>query len=180
MRYTTIIDISDIPTVYRNINTRLVYLHMVLRSGWHDVDRDLVEVSIRQLSYQLGMTVSTVRHSLLILERVGLIKRQGSMWWVKKWIVEETPTPRARTAKQQKTLESVAERKSADEAREREMEVQRIQRENLRLQGKTSFMVYYENLEKRAAAGDIEAQEAIKRHRKAYEDQVEQIKRQGQ
>lgn len=50
MRYTTIVDISEYASLYRNHNARLVYLHLALRSGYHDNDRDLIDVSVRRLA----------------------------------------------------------------------------------------------------------------------------------
>ena len=56
MRYTTIIDIAQCPEIYRNINARLTYLHMVLTCGYHDNDKGLVRKSVRQLSAETGIT----------------------------------------------------------------------------------------------------------------------------
>ena len=71
MRYTTIIDIRDFPELYRNQNLRLLYLHLVLKSGYHDDDRDQVHTSIRRLGYETGLTVSAVRHGLAMLKKFG-------------------------------------------------------------------------------------------------------------
>lgn len=105
MRYTTVIDITEMPGIYRNQNARLVYLHMVLRSGYHDSDRDLIEISIRNLAMAVGLTVSATRHALACLEREKLISRDGTRWKILKWVVAELPTPR----RQPKNAKAAAE-----------------------------------------------------------------------
>lgn len=94
MRYTTIIDISDLRDIYRNKNAVLVYLHMALKAGYHDSDRDTLEISIRTLSAQTGVTVSAVRHALMVLQAYGLLSREGIKWRVKKWLLEQPISPR--------------------------------------------------------------------------------------
>ena len=100
MRYTTVIDISDIQEIYRNPVARLIYLHMSLKAGYHDADRDLANISIRRLSADVGATVSAVRHALRLLERQSLISRDGSCWRVKKWVEEQQISARARTKRE--------------------------------------------------------------------------------
>lgn len=97
MRYTTIIDIRDFPELYRNQNLRLLYLHLVLKSGYHDDDRDQVHTSIRRLGYETGLTVSAVRHGLAMLKKFGLMSTNGATILVKKFVMTEEPTKRART-----------------------------------------------------------------------------------
>lgn len=100
MRYTTVIDISEISEIYKNPTARLLYLHMSLKAGYHDVDRDLVRLSIRRLSADVGVTVSATRHALHQLERVGLLTREGELWRVKKWVEEQQITTRAKTKRE--------------------------------------------------------------------------------
>lgn len=100
MRYTTIIDISEISEVYRNTTARLIYMHMCLKAGYHDADRDLVRLSIRRVSADVGVTVSATRHALRLLERVGLLTREGELWRVKKWVEEQQITTRAKTKRE--------------------------------------------------------------------------------
>ena len=73
MRYTTIIDISEIQPIYRNVNARLVYLHLVLKSGYHDNDRDLVSISLRRIAAEVGLTLSATRHAISQLEKAQLL-----------------------------------------------------------------------------------------------------------
>lgn len=100
MRYTTVIDITEISDVYNNATARLIYLHMSLKAGYHDVDRDLVKLSIRRLSADVGVTVSATRHALRQLERAGLLTREGDLWRVKKWVEEQQITTRAKTKRE--------------------------------------------------------------------------------
>lgn len=94
MRYTTLIDISELPDVYRNKNARLLYMHIVLKSGYHDHDRDILDKSLRILAAEVGLTLSAIRHAVAQLEAAGLLKKEQGSWRVKKWIVQEIPTPR--------------------------------------------------------------------------------------
>lgn len=108
MRYTTIIDISENPAVYKSEGVRLVYLHLVLKSGYHDDDRDRAQVSIRRLAAAVGVTVSAARHALQVLQREGFVTRtKDHAWIVKKWLVQEIPTPRTqKTAKKKNGQDS--------------------------------------------------------------------------
>lgn len=100
MRYTTVIDISELPEIYRNMTARLIYMHMSLKAGYHDSDRDLVTLSIRRVAAEVGVTVSATRHALHLLERSGLISREGQLWRIKKWVEEQTITTRAKTKRE--------------------------------------------------------------------------------
>lgn len=177
MRYTTVIDLTEFPGVYRNRNARLVYLHLVLKSGWHNDDRDLIEISIRSLASGVGLTLSATRHALAQLEKAGLINRQGSVWLVRKWILEEPVTPRARTRQQQRQLDVIAERRRVNEQRDREREIEAIERRRNFEAGKSSFMLWYESLLAKAEAGDEDARRRVESNRAAYERQVEQMKK---
>lgn len=94
MRYTTVIDISDMPEVYRNQAARLLYIHMALCAGYHDDDRDQLRQSLRAMASRTGLTLSAVRHALGLLQRAGLVSREDTAWRVKKWFVDSPPTPR--------------------------------------------------------------------------------------
>lgn len=169
MRYTTLIDISEIPAVYRNINARIVYLHLALKAGYHDDDRDICRLSIRSIAYDSGVTVSAARNALTQLQKAGLVARQGDCWVIRKWLPEQTVSPRARNKRQEAAAQAAAMRISEEQARERDREIERIQRENLARSGKNSFMIYYESMMKRAAAGDLEAARVVERNRETYD-----------
>ena len=100
MRYTTVIDISEIPELYRNHTVRLVYLHLVLKSGYHDDDRDIAKLSIRRLAMEADVTVSACRHALHVLEKAGLLTNETGGRRVKKFIEEQAVTKRARTKRE--------------------------------------------------------------------------------
>lgn len=174
MRYTTLIDISDNPVIYKNVNARLVYLHLVLVSGYHNDDRDLCALSIRNLAYAVGISVSATRHALHQLEQYKLITRQANMWLVKKFLLEEKISPRAKTKKQEEVRAEMT-RNEQQTAQERE---ERRQREKLLESGKTQFMLYYEQKIQEAAAGDPDAQRIVDKRRAQYEQQCAEIKNQ--
>lgn len=99
MRYTTVVDISQMQDIYRNHNLRLVYLHLVLKSGYHDDDRDRIRISIRNLAAEVGLTVSATRHALAKLQGEHLLSRDGDIWIVRKYVIENPPTPRSKLKK---------------------------------------------------------------------------------
>ena len=108
MRYTTLIDISELP-IYRNVNCRLVYLHLTLKAGYHDSDRDIVLTSIRRLAADVGITDAACRHAISQLEQAQLLTRTGGVWMVKKWLLQMEPiTTRATTKRQQRAAEAEA------------------------------------------------------------------------
>lgn len=116
MRYTTIIDITELSRIYRNTNARLVYLHMCLRSGYHAEDKDHIKISIRRLAMAIGLTVSATRHALAQLERDRLISRTEDGWNVKKWVVESFPS---KEAVRKKTEAQLEREHHAEEARKK-------------------------------------------------------------
>lgn len=73
---------------------------MSLKAGYHDADRDLVKLSIRRLSVDVGVTVSSTRHALHLLVRSGLLVKEGQLWRIKKWVEEQTITTRAKTKRE--------------------------------------------------------------------------------
>ena len=171
MRYTTIIDITELPTIYRNHNARLVYLHLVLRCGYHDADRDMTDTSIRQLSAAVGLTIAATRHALLQLQAVGLLTREGRVWTVRKFVAQSPISARAKTTRQAQQRAEARQREADEQEREDERARERRKIMKLRAQGKTPFMVYFEKMEAAAAAGDIEAAEIVRKRRVAYEEQ---------
>ena len=124
MRYTTVIDITDFPQIYRNIHARLVYMHMALKAGYHDDDRDICRLSIRNLAADVGITVSATRNALLQLEKAGLISKSSDCWIVKKWVLQESPTPRTQKTASNKDSKLSAEiRKNDQELEERTRQI---------------------------------------------------------
>lgn len=176
MRYTTVIDIREIPEVYRNPNIRLLYLHLCLLAGYHDNDRDLVRISIRNLAVSSGLTVSATRHAVAILVKYKLLRVKGSVYRVRKYIEEGTITPRARTRKAA-MVAAAAKIEAADAAnREQTEEQSKEELESIYAQGKTPFMVWYEKKMEDAASGDTDAQRIVKEKRAQYESHMNNIK----
>lgn len=182
MRYTTIIDISELQAIYKSHAARLVYLHLALKAGYHDDNRDLVLTSIRRLAADVGLTVSATRCAIHQLETNKLLSRTGNVWTIRKWIDAPNITPRTLTKRQQRSLDAAAARRQEQERREVQETLDRIQREQMFAQGKTSFMIYYENLLQKAQAGDAEAAKLVAKHKDSYEQQrlqMEQRKTNG-
>lgn len=175
MRYTTIIDIREFPQIYRNDNAKLVYLHLVLISGYHNEDRDQTTISIRQISYDTGLTVSAVRHSLKVLISAGLLSRNGIIWNVTKFVLEKPISPRIRSEKKRSAAENLErERIIKEEQNQREKEEKRKYQEEIKA-GKNPLKEMVKDLMKRAQNGDEEAAENLKR----YKAIVEQIKQEN-
>lgn len=175
MRYTTTIDISEIREVYKNKNARLLYFHMALKCGYHDSDRDMLPLSIRTLADQAGITLSACRHCLKLLRRYQLVTRQGDTWIVRKWIEQQAVTTRRKSAAAERKLAAAAERELEQEQRRRAQELEELRRLNLRAQGKTSWMVYYETRQEKAAAGSEEDKAWCEKNRATYDSQARQL-----
>lgn len=125
MRYTTIIDISAAPALYKSINARLVYLHICLKAGYHDNDRDLYYCSIRRLADEVGISVSACRFAVALLEKSKMLVHNKSVWRVRKWFLEPAITTRRQQAKAARTTEAqrarVAERERYNAELERQI-----------------------------------------------------------
>lgn len=158
MRYTTIIDISEYPSIYHNPRARLVYLHLALKAGYHEEDRDICLLSIRRLAADVGLTISATRHALAVLERAQLIERFGISWRVRKFVLSTPIPPRARSQKKQKEIETRAYEEAQQKEREAREAAERaaLAAERKRT-GKSSFERFIDDLRARAAAGDPEA-----------------------
>lgn len=176
MRYTTIIDIREFPQIYRNDHVKLVYLHLVLISGYHDEDRDQTSISIRQICYDTGLSLSAVRHSLKVLISVGLLSRSGITWTVKKFVLDKPISPRIRSEKKRSAAENLErERIIKEEQIQREKEEKRRYQEEINA-GKNPLKEMVKDLMNRAENGDQEAAENLNR----YKSIVEQIKQERQ
>lgn len=176
MRYTTIIDLSEFPLLYKSPGIRLVYLHLALRSGYRDDDRDLLQISIRTLARETGLTIAAARHALLQLEKFELIKRCGPMWQVKKFVIEKQITRRAQTKNQEREQAAAQIREQERQRREKQQAEYDKQRAALEAQGKTSFMVYYEEQLEQAKQGDPTAIQFVTNEKKTYEAHAQQVR----
>lgn len=175
MRYTPIIDITENKILYQNINVRLVYLHLVLKSGYHDYNRDMISISLRKLSTEVGISLGAVRHALEILTKAKMIYKKDNVFHVRKWIVEQKITSRATSKRQEQAILNQKEREK--ENKEREIEYQERQKrvDELRKQGKTEYMLYYENMMKKAQNGDLYALKIVERNKSIYEEHKARI-----
>lgn len=136
MRYTTILDLRDWPLLYKNHNVRLLYLHLVLIARYEDTYKDWAKISIRKLAVDSGLTESACRHALKVLEKAKLIRRRDGWIWVAKWLKEPTITPR-----QRKSVGTITTDTTRQENRQSSID----------------------QLKSRAAAGDAQAADLLKR-----------------
>lgn len=148
MRYTTVIDISEIPELYRNQTVRLVYLHLVLKSGYHDDDRDISKLSIRRLAMEADVTVSACRHALNVLKKAGLLTNEPSGRKVKKFVEEQVVTKRARTKREMQEQLILLERQKNQAQRDLESREKEEYNPDERLQSEA-----YQHLLKRFGKG---------------------------
>lgn len=180
MRYTTVIDISEMPSLYKNINVRLLYLHMSLKAGYHEEDRDLLDTSIRRLAAETGLTMAATRHALKMLQQARLVMKEGPLYRVTKFCLTAAVPGRAKTKQQQKQLEVQKQRAAEHERAERERAESQKKLDEMRQNGKTSYMIYFENLLKKAAEGDAEAIKITTNgtRRRMYENHCQAVREQ--
>lgn len=176
MRYTTVIDIREIPEVYRNQNVRLLYFHLTLVAGYHDDDRDIVRVSIRNLAAQTGLTLSATRHAISILIKWRLLLHRKSYFKVLKFIEEKEITPRAKTRRTQQQQNQAKQQQQQQAAQEAKEAQERDEVATMYDQDKTPFMVWYESKQLLAAQGDQDAIRIVNEKRSQYEDHVRNLK----
>lgn len=162
MRYTTLIDISQAPQLYNNTNIRLVYLHLVLKAGYHDHDKDIVVTSIRRLASEVGITVSATRHALKALKKYTMISTGKGAISVRKWCPEQPITTRQKQRAQQLQQDKDASAAAERRALAKKQREDQAYFDNLKAQGKTSLDAYKDKLRERAAQGDTEAIERLK------------------
>lgn len=175
MRYTTVIDISEFRDLYENHNIRVLYLHMALKCGYRDDDRDMLPMSIRTLAGQVGISLSACRHALRQLQKHHLITRQGDTWIVTKWVLEKNISPRAKSKREEQLIERRAERERQQAERERQAELLQIQRRQDYASGKSSWMIYFERRLAKAQAGSAEDAAWCQANRANYEAQAKEI-----
>lgn len=164
MRYTTIIDIYNTP-VWRSSSARLVYFYMCLKCGYHDDDRDIIHISLRELSVRLGLTLSAVRCALPLLISQGLITSSGvSAYKVTKWAEPKEIT--RRKTKREKEIARI------DEVRQQEKAMEKAKREEEIKQaaGKSSYQLRIERLQAAAAKGDPAAAKQLEKVMKQEKD----------
>lgn len=176
MRYTTIIDVREIPEVYRNPNVRILYLHLVLLAGYHDNDRDIVRVSLRNLAAQTGLTLSATRHAIQLLIKWRLLLHRKSYFKVVKYVEESPISGRARTKKAQEAKNRANQEQAEQVAYEEREDQDKIKIQAIYDQGKTPFMEWYEKKLEDAAHGDADAQRIVNEKRAQYEAHKSNLK----
>lgn len=130
MRYTTVIDVTEIDDVWNNPNTCRLYFYMALKCGYHDDDRDILKISLRTLAAQASLTLSATRHALSVLESLQLVTKEKDAFRIKKFLLEQKVTPRART-KQQQEAQNMAELREAEQRKlDKKLEEERRSRRN--------------------------------------------------
>lgn len=80
MRYARIVDIRELP-LYRNINCRVLYLHLVLSAPWQTDQwhtEGVISTGLRTLANEVGMSYQQLRTALAQLEKAGLVSTQGA------------------------------------------------------------------------------------------------------
>lgn len=125
MRYTTVIDLTEFPEIWRNPNIARLYFFMALKCGYHDDDRDILRISLRNLAAQASLTISATRHALKVLESFKLVTQEKEAWRVTKFILDKKPTSRT----QKNTAPMV------DEALERQRQAEMKKEEETRKKG---------------------------------------------
>lgn len=156
MRYTTIIDISEHRDLYRNVNVRLVYLHLVLKSGYHDHDRDQVKISYRSLAADTGLTLSSVRHAINVLVKWRMLIRKDDTWLVRKWCQEQPITTRAKSAKEAKK-KAQEQAVIAERERQRAMDEENKKRRDAEAGDRDNYIEFVRKQHQLAAVGDLDA-----------------------
>lgn len=164
MRYTTIIDITEIPAIYDNRNAREIYLTACLKCGYHDYDRDIWRRSYRQIASDLKLTLSATRHAINLLVKYNLLKKSPDGWIVKKYIEFEQITKR-KTKKDKEQQQISDQREQEIAAHNKELAARAAEQQRVAAGGKTQYQMYIESLKEKAAAGDIEAAAALNRRK---------------
>lgn len=176
MRYTTIIDVTELPAVFRCRSAVWLYLVMAMKCGYHDNDRDILDMSLSQLANASGMTIGAVRHAVKVLQAARLLKRDGHIWTIRKWLPEQTITPRRQTKRAERLVQKRLDEEREQQQREAAMEAERRKNDAIWASGKSPFIVYCEDLKRRADEGDESAAAAFKRNQSAYERAINKLK----
>lgn len=174
MRYTTIIDIREAPALYRNANTRLIYLELVLGSSYQQETKDRYQGSIRTLATRVGVTVSAVRNSLKHLQALGMVSPIEGGWIVKKWIEQPSIIPRRQRPKPEQPISLSEDQKASADQLNHERWL-----EKLRQQGIDELIFRFEeNIKAAKRTGGGPGYEVISNinYQRLYDDHCRQLK----
>lgn len=178
MRYTTIIDIREAPALYRNANTRLIYLELVLGSSYQQETKDRYQGSIRTLAARVGATVSAVRNSLKQLQSLGMVCPIEGGWIVKKWIEQPAIIPRRQRPKPEQPISLSEDQQVTAEQLNRER-----WQEKLRQRGIDELIFRFEeNIKAAKRTGGGPGYDVIRNisYQRVYEDHCRQLKHEPQ
>lgn len=175
MRYTTIIDIRESPALYRNANTRLIYLELVLGSSYQQDTKDRYQGSFRTLAARVGVTVSAVRNSLKQLQALGMVIPIEGGWIVKKWFEHPAIIPRRQRPKPEQQPINISE--------DQQLSAEQLNRERwlekLRQKGIDELIFRFEeNIKAAKRTGGGPGYEVINNinYQRLYEDHCRQLK----
>ena len=174
MRYTTIIDIREALALYRNANTRLIYLELVLGSSYQQDTKDRYQGSFRTLAARVGVTISAVRNSLKQLQSLGMVSPIEGGWIVKKWIEQPAIIPRRQRPKPEQPINLSEDQKAKADQLNRERWL-----EKLRQQGIDELIFRFEeNIKAAKRTGGGPGFEVINNinYQRLYDDHCRQLK----
>lgn len=175
MRYTTIIDIREAPALYRNPNTRLIYLELVLGSSYQQDTKDRYQGSIRTLAARVGVTFSAARNSLKQLQSLGMISPIEGGWIVKKWIEQPAIIPRRQRPKpEQQTINISEDQQLTAEQLNRERWLEKLRQKGI----DELIFRFEENIKAAKRTGGGPGYEVISNisYQRVYEDHCRQLK----
>lgn len=118
MRYTTLIDITEYPQVWRSESATRLYILLTLKCGYHDDDRDRIRISLHTMEAEAGLSFSAVRHALKILMKAGLLVKDNEGYRVVKWCLEKGVTPRPKQSQAKAFASATDIGRQMDEQRE--------------------------------------------------------------
>ena len=100
---------------------------MALKCGYHDDDRDILRISLRNLAAQASLTFSATRHALKVLENAKLVTHEKEAWRVTKFVLEKKPMSRTQktTAPMSASEEAAEKARAADMKKEEELRMKR-------------------------------------------------------
>lgn len=153
MRYTTVIDIREMRSLYANKNAVLLYLHLCLSCGYHAEDTDIYRVSLRVLAREVGLTFSALRHGLKCLVKAGVLEVMDDGALKVLHYVAPADIPKRK-----------AEKLTKEEERQKVIDDERRKREDVRKKmdddfkaGRTGPLGLLQYLEEKGARGDSKA-----------------------
>lgn len=178
MRYTTIIDIREEPALYRNANTRLIYLELVLGSSYQQETKDRYLGSIRLLAARVGITVSAVRNSLRQLQSLGMITPIEGGWIVKKWFDQPAIIPRRQRPKPEQAIKLSEEQQASAEQLNRERWLDKLRQRGI----DELIFRFEENIKSAKKECGGKGYEVISNinYQRLYEDHCRQLKHEPQ